>query len=57
MNDPVVVYNAATNIEAFQICEMLNGEGIDAHAVEDTSRVGVWLGNCRGPIDSSHAIS
>jgi hypothetical protein len=43
IRDPVVVYNAANNIEALTICEMLQNAGIDAHAVEDVSQAGAWM--------------
>ncbi len=39
---PVVVYTAATNMEAHLILQMLHANGIPAHAVEDQSGVSLW---------------
>ena len=39
---PVVVYTAATNVEAHMVVEMLHTNGIPAHAVEDQSGVSLW---------------
>lgn len=40
LRDPVAVYNAANNIEAHLICDLLNDAGIEAHVTEDVSVVG-----------------
>lgn len=42
LKNPVVVYTAATNIEAHMIVEMLHVHGVSAHAVEDQSGVSLW---------------
>ncbi len=42
LKNPVVVYTAATNIEAHLIVDMLSANGIPAHAVEDQSGVSLW---------------
>ncbi len=39
---PVIVYTAATNVEAHMIVEMLLAHGVPAHAVEDQSGVSPW---------------
>ncbi len=39
---PVVVYTAATNVEAHLIVDMLCANGVPAHAVEDQSGVSLW---------------
>ncbi|PQO45748.1 putative signal transducing protein [Blastopirellula marina] len=39
---PVIVYTAATNLEAHLIVEMLLTSGISAHTVEDQSGVSLW---------------
>ena len=39
---PVIVYTAATNVEAHMIVEMLEANGVPAHAVEDQSGVSLW---------------
>lgn len=44
LNDPIAAYNAASNIEALQVADYLTSEGIDAHATQDDSLVGYWLG-------------
>ena len=44
LNDPVAAYNAANNIEAYLVCELLQDAGINAHVVEDVSVVGIWFG-------------
>ncbi len=40
--DPFKVYTAAGNVEAHMIVNMLESQGIAAHAVEDTSGVSLW---------------
>jgi len=42
LKDPVVVYTAASNLEAHVIVDMLTNNGISAHAVEDQSAVSLW---------------
>ena len=39
---PVIVYTAATNVEAQMIVEMLHANGVLAHAVEDHCSVSLW---------------
>lgn len=39
---PVIVYTAATNVEAHVIVDMLYANGVPAHAVEDNSGVSLW---------------
>lgn len=43
LNDPVAAYNAANNVEAQLICNLLNDAGIEAYVTEDVSTVGVWM--------------
>lgn len=43
LRDPVAVYNAATNVEAQLICNILNDAGVEAFVTEDTSPAGVWM--------------
>lgn len=40
---PVIVYTAATNVEAQMIVEVLHANGIASHAVEDRSGVSLWV--------------
>ncbi len=40
---PVIVYTAATNVEAHLIVDMLHASGVPAHAVEDQSGVSLWM--------------
>jgi hypothetical protein len=40
LQDPVAVYNAASNVEAIQVCNALVAAGIEAHITEDHSAVG-----------------
>lgn len=44
LQDPVVLYTAASNIEAHEIADMLQMQGIPAHVVEDNSPQSMWLG-------------
>jgi len=44
LSDPISAYNAASNIEAHLVRQMLEEAGIEAHVVEDTSVVGLWFG-------------
>lgn len=39
---PVIVYTAATNVEAHLIVDLLHANGVLAHAVEDQSGVSLW---------------
>ncbi len=39
---PVLVYTAATNVEAHLIVDLLHAHGVPAHAVEDQSGVSLW---------------
>jgi hypothetical protein len=43
LRDPVVVYDAATNVEAQVVKMALNDAGIDAFAMEDLSTAGLWM--------------
>ena len=43
LQDPVAVYNAANNVEAQLLCNLLVDAGIEAFVTEDVSQVGVWL--------------
>jgi hypothetical protein len=43
LKNPVVVYTAAGNVEALMIMQMLEANGIPAHAVEDQSGVSLWM--------------
>jgi len=40
--DPVIVYTAATNLEAHVIVNMLHASGISALVVEDQSGASIW---------------
>ena len=40
--NPVIIYTAANNIEVHLIVDMLEANGVPAHAVEDQSVVGLW---------------
>ena len=40
--EPVLVYTAATNVEAHVVVEMLRANDIEAHVVEDQSGVSLW---------------
>ncbi len=42
LTDPVVAYRAGTNLEAFQVCNLLVAAGIAAEVIEDVSGVAVW---------------
>jgi hypothetical protein len=42
LRDPVAVYDAANNLEAALVCQILTSSGIAAYAVEDASVVGQW---------------
>ena len=44
LHEPVAVYNAATNLEAHQLCNLLSDAGIEAFSTEDLSVVGGWYG-------------
>lgn len=39
--EPLAAYNAATNLEAHMVCDLLHEAGIDAMVIEDVSQVGV----------------
>ena len=49
LQDPVAVYDAASDIEAQQICNLLNEAGVEAYLTEDDAQVGqvmkpqVWV--------------
>lgn len=42
MNHPVVVYVARDNLEVHFVCDLLIDQGIEAAAVDDESRAGIW---------------
>jgi len=44
LRDPFAAYNAANNLEAHLVCNLLNDAGIESFVIEDLSQVGVWLG-------------
>ncbi|MBS0261853.1 MAG: DUF2007 domain-containing protein [Planctomycetes bacterium] len=44
LQDPVAIYNASTNLQAQQVCMVLQQAGIEAFAVEDLSRGADWVG-------------
>lgn len=50
LKDPVVVYTAASNIQAHEIVEMLRSEGVAAHVVEDNAPQSMWLGGLNSSI-------
>ena len=43
LRDPFAVYDAANNLEAMLVSEMLQAAGIEAYTVEDLSPVGTWM--------------
>ena len=43
LSDFVAVYNAATNVEAHLVCELLIEAGVQAHVTEDNSLAGLVL--------------
>jgi hypothetical protein len=43
LRDPIVAYDAATNVEAQLMKMLLTEAGIDAYASEDHSTAGVWM--------------
>jgi hypothetical protein len=47
---PVIVYTAADNIEVHLIVDMLETNGVPAHAIEDQSLAGLWIGGTIGQI-------
>jgi hypothetical protein len=51
LQDPVVVYRAASNVEAQLICQLLLDSGIDAAVVEDMSPAGMYS---LGTLDGIH---
>ena len=44
LSDPVAVYNAANNLEAQLVRDVLIDSGVEAFVTEDVSLVGVWFG-------------
>ena len=44
LRDPFAAYNAANNMEAHFVCELLLAAGIEAVVVEDLSLAGGWIG-------------
>lgn len=43
LENPIAAYNAATNIEAIQVANYLEANGIEAHVSQDDSLAGYWL--------------
>ena len=43
LRDPVAVYNAANNIEAHFVRNVLVHSGVEAFVTEDISQVGTWM--------------
>lgn len=43
LRDPVAIYNAASNLEAAFVCQLITAAGFEAHTVEDVSLVGQWM--------------
>src|SRR5436190_2960768 len=43
LRDPVAVYNAASNMEAFVVREALQAAGVEAFVIEDVSQVETWV--------------
>ncbi|HUT09167.1 MAG TPA: DUF2007 domain-containing protein [Thermoguttaceae bacterium] len=43
LTDPVVVYNAESNMDALMVQRYLEAEGVQAFAIEDNSLVGHWM--------------
>jgi hypothetical protein len=43
LQDPVAVYDAASDIEAQQICNLLNEGGVEAYITEDDAQVGQFM--------------
>jgi hypothetical protein len=41
LHDPVAVYNAESNVEAYLLCDLLNDAGIEACTTQDVLPVGV----------------
>ena len=60
LQDPVAVYDAASDIEAQQICNLLNEADVEAYVTEDDAQVGqvmkpqVWVD--RSAIDRAKPI-
>jgi hypothetical protein len=44
LKDPLAVYNAANNVEALLLCNVLAEAGIEAFVTEDVSQIGTWVG-------------
>jgi rubredoxin len=44
LRDPLAVYNAANNLEAHLLRNLLADAGIEAFVTEDVSQIGAWLG-------------
>lgn len=44
LREPFAAYNAASNLEAHLVRNLLNEAGVEAVVVEDVSQVGVWAG-------------
>lgn len=50
LQNPVVAYTAATNVEAHLLSAMLEDAGVPAVAVDDVSQVGNWMGGIASQI-------
>jgi rubredoxin len=44
LRDPLAVYNAANNLEAHLLRNLLADAGIEAFVTEDVSQIGTWMG-------------
>jgi hypothetical protein len=44
IRDPLVAYNASSNVEAQMVCGLLLDAGIQAQVIEDHSLAGLWIG-------------
>src|SRR5438132_670434 len=44
LSDPIAAYNAANNVEAHLLCNLLVEAGVEAFVTEDVSQVGTWIG-------------
>lgn len=50
IENPVVVYTAASNLEAYDVAEALGLVGISAHVVEDLPAIAAWVGGLNSVI-------
>lgn len=50
LKDPVVVYTAASNMQAYDLAEVLGMVNIPAHVVEDLETMAAWVGGINSVI-------